>query len=159
MTAADMARWDTALHRLTSGYDWKMPADQADAWFDQLERYPIASVEQAMRGAPAVAGRFKPTVGMVEQLARKAVADTAAAPSAAPDIVRDDRGEVVARWHCVFCEDTGWRATLTDTDRLLTHDELIRRGPVLRVPRPDGMPTYRMTRCACQSSGQPQGVA
>jgi hypothetical protein len=160
MTAADMSRWDTALHRLTAGYDWHMPADQADAWFDQLERYPIAAVEQALRAAPSESGRYKPTVGMVEQLARKAVADDAyASASWAPGVSRDADGVVVARWRCVFCEDTGWRATLADTGQLLTNDELIRRQAELRIPRADRTPAYRMTRCACKASSHQQGVA
>ena len=152
MTREDMPRWATALRRLTAGYDRTMPADQSEAWFDQLERYPIAAVEQALRAAPSEAGRFFPTVGQVEQLARTAMANTA--PSAtAPGVSRDGSGQVVARWQCALCEDTGWRAKLADTGQLLTQDELIRRQGELRAPRPDHTPSYRMTRCACKLSG------
>lgn len=158
MTGADRPRWFAALRRMTAGYDWKMPQDQADAWFDQLERYPMDAVEQAMRDAPAEAGRFKPAVGLVEQLTRKAMAGTPRSTGDwhAPDISRDEHGVVVARWRCVFCEDSGWRAVETETGQLLTNDELIRRREALRVPREDGQPTYAMRRCACRTQGQQQ---
>jgi len=160
MTAADADRWTAALHRLTSGYDWKMPADQADAWFDQLERYPIHAVEQALRAAPSESGRYKPTVGQVEQLAKKAIADTAPAVGAhAPGLSRDEDGRVVARWRCVLCEDTGWRAVRTEDGRLLTTDEYVRLAVTIAGAREDGEPWYRMARCACKAQAQRQGAA
>jgi hypothetical protein len=163
LTAADFGRWSAALRRLSAGYDRKMPPDQVQAWYDQLERYPMDAVEQALRDAPAEAGRFFPTVGLVEQLVKKHMAGTPRSTGDwhAPDIHRNEDGVVVARWRCVFCEDTGWRAKLTDTGQLLTHDELIRRREALRVPREDGEPSYRMARCACRTPGQQaeQGAA
>lgn len=165
MNAADFSRWSSALRRLSAGYDRKMPPDQVEAWFDQLERYPIEAVEQALRDAPSEAGRFFPTVGLVEQLARKAMAGTPRSTGDwhAPEIMRDPTtGQVVVAWRCVFCEDSGWRAKRTDTGQMLTAAELQEYDRVRPVgARPDGRPHTVMTRCACKTAGaaQRQGAA
>lgn len=149
MTAADMPTFRPALLRLCACYDRQLTTEQRDAWWDQLERYPIDAVVQALRDAPAESGRFFPSVGLVEQLTRKAMAGKPRTSGDwhAPDVCRDPTtGLVVARWRCVFCEDTGWRA-VTD-GRVLTQAELVAmRWP---DPREDGQPHYRMRRCECK---------
>jgi hypothetical protein len=155
MTLSDLPRWTEAVRRLCVCYDKPLSTEQRDAWFDQLERYPMEAVEQAFRDAPAEAGRFFPNIGLLEQLTRKALAGTVRTTGDwhAPDVARDpDTGLVVARWRCVFCEDTGWRAQVTDGP-LLTTAELVdpAMGDRLRVPREDGRPTYVMQRCACRA--------
>jgi hypothetical protein len=158
MTAADYPTFRSALLRLCACYDKQLTSEQRDAWGDQLERYPIDAIVQALRSAPAESGRFFPNVGLVEQLAKKHMGGTPRSTGDwhAPDVTRNEDGVVVARWRCVFCEDTGWRAKQTDTGQLLTNDELIRRREALRVPREDGEPTYRMSRCSCRIQGQQQ---
>jgi hypothetical protein len=155
LTGADMSRWDRALRRMLAGYDWTMPAPQAEAWFEQLERYPMEAVEQALRGAPSEAGRFKPTVGLLEQLAKKHMAGTPRSTGDwhAPEVVRDEAGVVTIAYRCGLCCDTGWRAKVAANGVILTEMELQASQDVLRVPREDGNPTYTMTRCACRTGG------
>jgi hypothetical protein len=155
MTAVDFDRWSSALRRLSAGYDRKMPPDQVSAWYDQLERYPIDAVEQAMRDAPSEAGRFFPTVGLVEQLAKKAMGGTTRTTGDwhAPEMMRDEDGVVTVAYRCGLCCDTGWRARVAANGVILTEMELQASQDVLRVPRADGKPTYTMTRCACRTGG------
>ena len=155
MNAADFSRWTAALRRLSAGYDRKMPPDQVDAWYDQLERYPMDAVEQALRDAPSEAGRFFPTVGLVEQLAKKALAGTPRSTGDwhAPEMMRDADGKVTVAYRCGLCCDTGWRAVLTETGVLLTEQELqvwdMTQKPA--SPREDGKPHYSRRRCACRT--------
>jgi hypothetical protein len=160
MNVADNQRWYAALRRLTAGYDWKMPQDQADAWFDQLERYPIDAVEQAMRDAPAESGRFKPAVGLVEQLAKKAMAGTPRSTGDwhAPEVLRDEHGKVTVAYRCGLCCDTGWRGVVTETGALLTEPEL-QAWELTQKPtgaRADGMPHVMRRRCLCRTQDQQQ---
>lgn len=160
MTLTDLPRWDACVKRLCACYDKTLTRDQVDAWFDQLERYPIDAIERAFRDAPAESGRFFPNVGLLEQLTRKALSATPKTSGDwhAPDVYRDETtGLVVAAWKCVLCEDTGWRAVVTDGP-VLTNAELVTKDwqARLRVPRDDGQPTYRMRRCLCKTGGRAQ---
>jgi hypothetical protein len=163
MTLHDSARWSAAIRRLCAGYDRKMPVEQVDAWYDQLERYAIEAVEQALRDAPVEAGRFFPTIGLVEQLARKAAAGTPRSTGDwhAPEVTRDEDGRVTVAYRCGLCCDTGWRAVVTETGRVLTEAELqaweMYQKPA--GPREDGRPHVMRRRCACKLSGQQRGAA
>lgn len=156
MTHADMPRWTAALRRLAACYNKTLTAEQADAWFEQLERYPIDAIEQAMRDAPAHddAGQYMPSVGLVEKITRKHMGGTPRSTGDwhAPDVSRDPTtGLVVARWRCVFCEDTGWRAVRTEDGRVLTQAELIAWEATRPLgAREDGQPHSRMRRCDCR---------
>ena len=158
MTTVDLPRFRSALMRLSVCYDKTLTSDARDAWFSQLERYPIDAVEQALRDAPAEAGRFFPTVGLVEQLAKKALAGTPRHTGDwhAPEMMRDEDGRVVVAYRCALCCDTGWRGVVTETGRLLTEPELqaydLYEKP--RQARADGKPHVMRRRCACKDRGQ-----
>ena len=154
MTVADQARFRTALVRLAVCYDRQLSSEVRDAWYTQLERYPIDAVEAALQAAPREAGRFFPTVGLVEQLAAKACAGTPRRTGDwhAPEVMRDESGIVTIAYRCGLCCDTGWRAKVTANGVILTEMELQASWDVLRVPHADGKPTYTMTRCACRTA-------
>lgn len=157
MTAADMPRWSSALRRLAACYNKTLTREQAEAWFDQLERYPIDAVEQAMRDAPAHddAGQYMPSVGLVEKITRKHMAGTPRSTGDwhAPEVMRDEHGKVTVAYRCGLCCDTGWRGVVTETGVLLTEAELqawdLRDRPTR--PREDGRPHVTRRRCACRT--------
>jgi hypothetical protein len=155
MTAVDMPRFRAAVLRVCACYDKALTSDQRDAWYDQLERYPIDALETALRAAPAESGRFFPSVGLIEQLTRKALAATPRSTGDwhAPEVMRDEAGIVTIAYRCGLCCDTGWRARVAANGVILTEMELQASQDVLRVPRADGKPTYTMTRCACRTGG------
>lgn len=157
MTPMDQPRFRTVFLRLCACYDRQPSTEQRDAWSEQLARYPIEALDVAMQAAPAESGRFFPSVGLIEQLAKKHLAGTPRTTGDwhAPELVRDpDSGQVLASWRCVLCEDTGWRAQVLDGPRW-TQDELVRQGQDLRTPRPDGRPPLAMRRCACKGTEGP----
>lgn len=157
VTVIDMPRFRAALLRLCACFDRQLTTQQRDAWYEQLERYSIDAVEQAMREVPALSGRFFPTVGQLEQLARKALAATPRRLGDwhAPEVERDDDGLVVARWRCGLCHDKGWRGVRADTGQLLTHEEW-QDYDRTRTPgaREDGLPHVSARRCACRLPAQ-----
>jgi len=160
MTAVDMPRWSAALRRLCAGYDKQLAHGQADAWYEQLERYPIDAVEQAFRDAPAEAGRFFPTVGLLEQLTKKHTASTPRRTGDwhAPEVMRDADGKVTVAYRCGLCCDTGWRGVLTASGLVLTEAELqeweTNQKPT--APREDGRRHGVRRRCACRTGGTVQ---
>lgn len=156
MTEADRQAFTTGFLKMCACYSKPFDAQQCAAYFESpLRLRSLASVLEAMEHATLTSGRYMPSVGLIAEVANERSGPGRETGMAhAPTIYRDEAtGAVVARWRCVFCEDTGWRAKETATGRLLTNEELILRQEALRVPREDSEPTYAMSRCACKTGG------
>ena len=156
MTEADRAGFMAAWLRVCSMQGRDYDADQAAALFEsKLRLYALPDVVTALEEATARSGRFLPALGIITEvlLERRGDGFGQSSVSHAPAVERDPSGQVVVHWRCVFCCDSGWRAVLTGSGRLLTAAELqaweLDEKPA--TPRADGEPHVRMRRCACKA--------
>lgn len=154
MTLNDLPAFVAAWDRMARLAGMKPDQQARSDWWDALQRHPLYAVEQALTDCHREAGRYKPTVGLVDELCVKALADREGSVKSTSPTTRyyqDDAGVTQAEYRCWLCCDLGWRAKVRATGELLTEADLQRRGQLARDdPRRLSTADYAMTRCQCR---------
>lgn len=149
---AFVASWDRMARLAIMRADEQARSD----WWEALQRYPLYAVEQALSDCHRAAGRFKPTLGVVEDLAVKACADREGAVRSTESrtrYYRDGDGVLQAEYECHVCGDLGWMAKANG--QVVIAAELQRRG-VLPPSNQEHLSTshYALAPCGCREKGR-----
>lgn len=158
MTLDDAARFAKAVEALGRAYGRIVPQLTVDEYWQRLERYDIALVEQVFDRAPGVSSRRVPTpavlLGIAEEITKASATGLGAGQSREqaprPRVWRDADGRTQIAFACATCEDTGLRPVRYD-GVALTCEELREweRAGRPGYDRTTFRPAVTMARCAC----------
>jgi hypothetical protein len=159
MTLHDRPAFQQALERMARLANMRCDVQMLEDWWTQLQAFPIDAVTGAMERAHRESGRYKPTVGLIEQLCGTAIGNITESRSSRTRYVErqnaDGQTIVEAEYHCHLCCDIGWRGKVKATGVLLTEPEL----QTACASGTLSVAAYAMTRCACRTRGQMRGAA